>query len=290
MLLDHTTAFADCQPVELLAQLQPETSDTTAGETPALRPEAGGVLPTTLVETDAGFKKARDLRPGDQIFTFDGGLRDITEIRHAVPRLTAMVHVPAGALGNDAELTLPSDLLVALDSDIACDLFGTPVVVSKLISLVGYKGITTAMPERMARLYIECEEDELIWTEGGLLINAPCASADDSFYTTLSFAEARALVSAYEAPLMDRRILDVEEEDIFAQQEAILSGEAQQDAELGQAMALEDAGATAEDIEAAEAAMAAEAAKSLLAWRGPGALALRGAFDMFDTLLTRRAA
>ena len=121
MLLDHTTAFTDYQPVDLLLDLRSDDAEGLSAS--RLRPRQGGVLPGTLIETEFGFKQARTLRPGDMVQTFDGGLREVVNIRHSVPRLTAMVHVPVGALGNDAALDLPSDAIVAIEGDLALELF-----------------------------------------------------------------------------------------------------------------------------------------------------------------------
>lgn len=194
MLLDHKNAFADYQPVDLMFDFSVSKAPTPKD---AQRPLAGGVLPATLIETDKGFRQARALRPGDLVQTFDGGLREVQNIRHCVPRLTAMVHVPAGALGNDADLELPSDTLVALDLDTADRLFGAPVVLSKLIALVGYKGISTALPQCMARVHIELDEEELLWAEGGMLVDSHCTD-EDRFYAVLSLTESRQLLASEE--------------------------------------------------------------------------------------------
>lgn len=194
MFLEHTTAFADSHPVDFLFDLK---ADTPAIEKTVKRPQSGGFLPTTRVETKQGFKQTRALRPGDEIYTFDGGLRQVINVRHTVPRLCAMVHIPAGALGNDRDLDLPSDMLVTLDMDTADRLFGTPVVVSKLIALVGHQGITTALPQSLARVHIEFAEEELVWTEGGMLVDSATAE-EDLFYPLLSLAETRQLLASNE--------------------------------------------------------------------------------------------
>ncbi|OIQ33607.1 MAG: hypothetical protein BM562_00875 [Alphaproteobacteria bacterium MedPE-SWcel] len=210
MLLDHTTAFTDYQPVDLLLELRSNEAED-AGETRA-RPQHGGVLPGTLIETSTGFTQARNLRPGDMVQTFDGGLREVLNIRHSVPRLTAMVHIPAGALGNDSALDLPSDTIVALEGDLALDLFDLPVVSVKLIAIVGHNGISTALPQRLARLHIDCEEEELLWAEGGLLINAG-ETNPNGFYDILSLTEARLIVEAGRATAMRLAELDEDEAD-----------------------------------------------------------------------------
>ncbi|TNJ42760.1 Hint domain-containing protein [Phaeobacter sp. B1627] len=212
MLLDHTTAFTDYQPVDLLLDLRSNEAEAEDAGEPRARPLHGGVLPGTLIETATGFTQARALRPGDMVQTFDGGLREVLNIRHSVPRLTAMVHIPAGAIGNDSALELPSDTVVALEGDLALELFDLPVVSVKLIAIVGHNGISTALPQRIARLHIDCEEEELLWAEGGLLINAG-ETNPNGFYDILPLAEARLIVEASRAIALRTTEMDEDEAD-----------------------------------------------------------------------------
>jgi hypothetical protein len=196
MQLDHVTSFADFQPVDvlLLTNPLPQTAPATAKR---IRPRAGGFLPTTLVETEEGFKQARDIKPGDMVFTFDGGAQEVKAVKHAVPRLTTCMHVPAGALGNDRDLMLPSDQKVVLEMDTAERLFDLPVVVTKLIALSGYRGITPAAPERLGRIHFEFEEEELVWAESGMLLPAG-DTAEESAFHQLSLNETRQVLASDE--------------------------------------------------------------------------------------------
>lgn len=193
MLLDHFNSFADFQSVNLLMEFPVSKPVAPAVRRP--RPQAGGFLPDTLVETDRGFVQMRDVKPGDCIYTFDGGCQEVKSINHSVPRMTTLVHVPAGALGNDVDLMLPSDQMVALELDAAERLFDVALVMTKLISLVGYKGITPAMPERLARIHLSFAEEELIWAESGMLLQAPGSTLDSAF-RKLSFAETRQILAS----------------------------------------------------------------------------------------------
>lgn len=194
MQLDHTTHFADFLPVDVLLRtdLLPETAKPAPKRA---RIRSGGFLPDTLVETEEGFKQARDVKPGDMVFTFDGGAQEVKSVRHAVPRLTTLMHVPAGALGNDTDLMLPSDQKVALEMDTAERLFGLPVVVTKLIALAGYKGIAAAAPERLGRIHFEFEEEELVWAESGMLMPAG-DDAQESAFHQLSLTETRQVLAS----------------------------------------------------------------------------------------------
>jgi Hint domain len=193
MLLDHFNSFADFQSVDLLLDFP--VAKPAPRPTRRARPRSGGFLPDTLVDTNRGFIQMRDVKPGDSIYTFDGGCQDVKTIKHGVPRLTTLVHIPAGALGNDVALQLPSDQMVALELDAAERLFDVPLVMTRLISLVGYKGITVGLPQRMARIHLSFEEEELIWTESGMLLQANNDSLD-SAYRKLSLAETRQILAS----------------------------------------------------------------------------------------------
>ena len=193
MLLDHFNSFADFQSVDMLMDFPVSKPEPRPARRP--RPQAGGFLPDTLVETDRGFLQMRDVKPGDSIYTFDGGAQEVKSVKHGVPRLTTLVHVPAGALGNDTDLLLPSDQIVALELDAAERLFDVALVMTKLISLVGYKGIAAAMPERMARIHIKFDEEELIWAESGMLMHNAGDSLDSAF-RKLSLAETRQILAS----------------------------------------------------------------------------------------------
>ncbi|MEP2716978.1 Hint domain-containing protein [Pseudophaeobacter sp.] len=208
MLLDHFNTFADFQPVGLLLDF-PMARPEPVQPTPQ-RSKTGGFLPQTLVETDRGFVQARDVKPGDMVYTFDGGCQEVKTVRHAVPRLTTMMHVPAGALGNDCDLQLPADQMVALELDAVERLFGLPLVVVKLISLAGHNGIKALSPERLGRIHIECEEEELIWAESGMLMQAETGGPDGAF-KELSLSETRQILASEEGRAL--ALTAIEDED-----------------------------------------------------------------------------
>lgn len=200
MLLDHFNSFAHCQPVDMLLDFslfQTGASQTTPIDPAPMRPREGGFLPTTLVDTDRGFIQARDVKPGDMVYTFDGGAQEVKAVRHAVPRLTTLMHVPAGALGNDTDLLLPADQTVALELDAAERLFGLPLVTVKLIHLAGHKGIKAAAPESIGRIHITCTEEELIWAESGMLMLSGQGGPNGAF-CELSMTEVRQVLASEE--------------------------------------------------------------------------------------------
>ncbi|MDE4133605.1 Hint domain-containing protein [Phaeobacter sp. QD34_3] len=213
MLLDHFNSFADYQPVDMLLDFSvfncASLLETPIDTTP-LRPREGGFLPSTLVETDRGFIQARDVKPGDMIYTFDGGAQEVQAVRHAVPRLTTLMHVPAGALGNDTDLLLPADQTVALELDAAERLFGLPLVTAKLIHLAGHKGIKAAAPESIGRIHITCTEEELIWAESGMLVLAGEGGPDGAF-CELSLTEVRQVLASDEGRALSQTGMGAED-------------------------------------------------------------------------------
>lgn len=211
MLLDHFNTFADFQPVDFMLDF-PMVRTEPEVQAPQ-RAKTGGFLPQTLVETDRGFIQARDVKPGDMVYTFDGGSQEVETVRHTVPRMTTLMHVPAGALGNDCDLQLPSDQMVALEIDAVERLFGLPLVLVKLISLAGHKGIKAIMPERLGRIHIECAEEELIWTESGMLIQAGTGGPDGAF-KELSLAETRQILASDEGRALALTGIEEDEADL----------------------------------------------------------------------------
>ncbi|APG46481.1 Hint domain-containing protein [Phaeobacter porticola] len=196
MLLDHSTSFADCQPVGLLMDFPASLAAISAASRARPRPRTGGLLPHMMVETDRGFVQARHVKPGDMVYTLDGGAQEVTAVKHAVPRLTSLVHVPAGALGNDDALLLPADQKVGLELAAVERLFDVPTAMTKVVSLIGHKGISAAMPEKMARIYLSFSEEEMIWAECGMLVHVAGAAANDSAFRDLSLAETRQILAS----------------------------------------------------------------------------------------------
>ncbi|MFS4582752.1 Hint domain-containing protein [Phaeobacter sp. C3_T13_0] len=199
MLLDHSTSFADCQPVGLLMDFPAAVAPASSGRARP-RPRTGGLLPNAMLETDRGFVQARNVKPGDKVYTLDGGAQEVMAVKHAVPRLTSLVHVPAGALGNDVDLMLPADQKVGLELAAVERLFDVPTAMTKVVSLIGHKGISAAMPEKLARIYLSFAEEEMIWAECGMLVHVACENGTefeaDGAFRELSLAEARQILAS----------------------------------------------------------------------------------------------
>jgi len=141
-----------------------------------------GMMAGTQVASNLGWRNVEALAVGDAVLTFDNGMQPITEIRRRVFWLDAPetdaalwpVVVPAGALDNQAELTLLADQGVMVESDAATDMYGDPFAVVPAIALVGVRGITRRAPRQQVEVIaLYFADEQMIYAEGGALVHCP---------------------------------------------------------------------------------------------------------------------
>lgn len=151
--------------------------DTVA---PVLPSRPAGLFPGTKVETASGWRDVTTLAPGALLYTFDGGLRPVRELRFAHGAADA-IRVPAGVLGNDDEIFLAADQLVMIDTGRAYDWLGSPVALVRPEDLVGLAGIRRrAAPTRELIMPVFAEE-EVVYAATGLRAHAPTAAGAEHF-------------------------------------------------------------------------------------------------------------
>lgn len=159
-------------------------------------PVAVGIGASTRLATSAGHKAARDIEVGDQVMTFDNGLRSVLSVtKTLVPvRHDALpIFVPAGAIGNRVEFVVPELQVVMIESDRAEALFGDPFVLVRAGDLVGYNGICRTIPmKEMELVTIEFEADEVVFGSTGELFFCPVShktiQRSDSYAGRSSYA------------------------------------------------------------------------------------------------------
>ncbi|MBY5934180.1 Hint domain-containing protein [Tateyamaria omphalii] len=144
-----------------------------------------GLLAGTRVATAMGWRVVEALAVGDLVLTFDAGLQRLVELRRdtfwaaeaTVPAAYHSVFVPAGALGNSADLELLPDQGVLVESDAACDAYGDPFAVLSAKSLEGFRGIRRMAPRtRIEVMTLVFAEEQVIYAEGGALVHCPPAT------------------------------------------------------------------------------------------------------------------
>lgn len=141
-----------------------------------------GLLAGTRVATVMGWRAAEALAPGDMVLTFDNGLRELVDVRRdtfwvadmMAPAAYAAVFVPAGAMGNSADLELLPDQGVLIESDAACDVHGDPFAVVPAKALDGFRGIRRMAPRTQVEVItLVFADEQVIYAEGGALIHCP---------------------------------------------------------------------------------------------------------------------
>lgn len=143
-----------------------------------IAPLEEGLLTGAMVATDTGWRKVENIVAGDQVLTFDSGLREVVsvetaqiECQYAPGRQSYVLDVPVGVLGNRRDMKiLPSQELV-IESDFAEDQFGDPFVLLPALMLLGYKGISKSLLDRkMAAHMLVFEREEVAHVNGAALI------------------------------------------------------------------------------------------------------------------------
>ncbi|WP_299691549.1 Hint domain-containing protein [uncultured Tateyamaria sp.] len=158
----------------------PELSGAVDGSIFASR----GLIAGTRIGTSMGWRTVEALAPGDMVLTFDNGLQPLVEVRRETYWIsdvtmgdTAMVIVPAGAMGNVADVALLPDQGVLIESEAACDVHGDPFAVLRAKALEGFRGITRVSPQpQMQVITLVFASDEVVYAEGGILLHCPRAT------------------------------------------------------------------------------------------------------------------
>ena len=169
-------------------------SDTLYAE--ALRED--GLLPGSLIATDAGWKPVETIQPGEMVLTFDNGLQRVVQTHQiVVPRASIPAHkafkmvVPMGALGNRREMHLLPCQEVIVESDLAETAYGDPFVMIQALMLEGFFGIHRAPIEGDLRIHmITFAAEQAIYIAGATLVTARPES-DFSPLSVVSLAETR---------------------------------------------------------------------------------------------------
>ncbi|MDJ0627086.1 MAG: Hint domain-containing protein [Rhodobacter sp.] len=146
---------------------------------------AAGLVAGTWVATAIGWRPAEAIAKGDLVLTFDRGLRPVREVTRGrlwssddrCPRILWPLRVPAGALGNQQEMTVLPEQSVMLESDAADLLYGDPFTLVRAADLDGFRGIERVVPETVALdvIQLHFDEDEIVFANAGALVHCPSA-------------------------------------------------------------------------------------------------------------------
>jgi hypothetical protein len=143
---------------------------------PKLDARTTGMVAGTKVATNAGWASVETIREGQQVLTFDGGLQTVIAVtRHSLMADTHDISswplsVPAGALGNRADMTILPHQSVMIESDAAEDMTGDPFALIPGASLAGFHGISQERPsEWVDVIQLHFAQDEIVFANIGAL-------------------------------------------------------------------------------------------------------------------------
>lgn len=164
-----------------------------------------GLVAGTFVETSQGWCRAENLRRGDQVHSFDGGLREIVALDRdwLAPGKVQLVQVPAGVLGNCDDVSMMPGQALLVDCWDEPEVDGAVVALVPAAALIGLAGVTVCAARKATEILVPVfAEEEVIHAQGGLLLHCPGAgsastrSATPGFFPRLSRERAHRLLSA----------------------------------------------------------------------------------------------
>ena len=150
-----------------------------------------GLLHSTRVATQMGWREVETIAVGDEVLTFDAGLQPVTAIERVInwpdhetcPDHAAPFEVPAGVLGNQETVWILPNQLVVVESDLAEELTGDPFALVPVDVLDGWRGIHRVAPRAPHLvLVLHFADDQVIYAGDGALVHT---QADVSIVDTV---------------------------------------------------------------------------------------------------------
>ncbi len=174
-----------------------------------------GLLTGTRVATAMGWRMIDGISAGDKVLTFDHGMQEVTKVTRVrlwdgegqCPRRFWPLEVPAGVLGNRANMRILPGQPVMLESDTAEEAYGDPFALVRARVLEGIRGIDRSPPTHDAEvILLHFADEQVIFGEDGALFFCPSSrdlieralDGDDSLYSILPLHEALRLVDQIE--------------------------------------------------------------------------------------------
>ena len=131
-----------------------------------------------LVETPSGPVPATTLEAGDLVTTFDDGPKRLRAVeRHRSSEIGRMILVPAGLVGNEADMLLAPDQQMIVESDAAEAVTGSPFAVIPAAALEAAEGVRRARAARARGLVslVFAEAQAVTVCGGAVLVTAAAA-------------------------------------------------------------------------------------------------------------------
>ena len=164
---------------------------------------ATGLIAGTLVESATGWTPVENLRIGDAVQSYDGGLARILGLDRnwITPQSGAdVVHLPGGALDNCSDLTLLPGQRLLIDTLNDAEFPDEVVVLIPAAALQGLLGTSRLRQEKPLEIItLRFADDEAIFANSGTLLHCPgirqnAVQPASDFFTTLDPAQAAAFL------------------------------------------------------------------------------------------------
>lgn len=169
-----------------------------------------GLMAGTLIEGPHGWLPVQDLRIGDRVQSYDGGLARVLGLdrQWIMPaRGDYLLHLPGGALDNCSDLILLPGQSVLIDTLNDAELPDDSVVLIPAAALEGVLGTSRAqILKPMEVITPRFGDDEAIFANSGTLLHCPgirhiAGQPESGFFTQFDLVQARAfLLRVYTAP------------------------------------------------------------------------------------------
>ncbi|MCF1707732.1 Hint domain-containing protein [Tabrizicola sp. J26] len=161
-----------------------------------------GLVSGTLIETAQGWVRVEELRRGDLVHSFDGGLREVVALDRdwLAPGKVELVHLAGGVMGNCADVALMPGQALLIDCWDEPDVDGAVVALVPAAAMIGLSGTSLAQTRGATEVVIPVfAEEEVVHAQGGLLLHCPGVGSrtrhsEAGFFTRLSRERAHQLL------------------------------------------------------------------------------------------------
>ncbi len=159
-------------------------SETSGGFDNGATGVMSGLAAGTRIGTETGWRDVTKLSEGDLVLTFDAGMQRISKVTRRLlwngigdcPGRYWPLHVPAGALGNRAPMTLLPNQAIMIESDGAEERYGDPFSLIPATALEGVNGIQRGKPDAGQEVFtLHFDSDQVVFDSSGALFLCPSA-------------------------------------------------------------------------------------------------------------------
>ena len=149
-----------------------------------------GLMGGTRVALSVGWRAVEKVRIGDEILTFDSGLKPIRAIHEGHARGGDIIlHFPKGLIGNRESFSCFSSELILVESNVAESELGDPFQLVEAMNFSKFAGVRVEEVQRDVDIpffYIELDEPQVIFSSSGALVGVNSRFPNENDYAVLN--------------------------------------------------------------------------------------------------------